>query len=149
MEPLLQHEKRPDLLVVIVPVRQVFVQQPCYVRFIEQALPAKVRTDKELQNLFLELIAYKRRDRSGEAHLLSLRNFRGKDSSSDPTQDRFGLAASHFYRILQRIELLDEIGGEKWRAQLDRMQHRRAVRVGQHVVGQVLLLVEVGDRAER
>ena len=39
VEPFLQHEQRPDLLVVIVPVREVLVQKPRDVLLAEDPLP--------------------------------------------------------------------------------------------------------------
>ncbi len=80
----------------------------------------------------------------------ALENLRGQEAPARASAAATWSCPSRiFIRSGSALSVHREVGGEERRAKLDRVEHRRAVGIGQHVVGQVLLLVLIGKPSER
>src|SRR5215475_14235398 len=93
---------------MVVPAREVIVEEPRDVVIAKQPLGGEVRRTEIFADLLPELVANEGRYRRSEPNLAASSDLYREHPVRDSPQDRFRLASAHFDRIRQAIQRSEE-----------------------------------------
>ena len=140
--PQLEHHERPEAVAVVGAARRMLVEQPFDGRGAEPAARARRLAEQEVARERAQLAAEPRGERNAEAALAAAGDARREIVCERAAQRDLAFAAAPLQVVGQREAELDDAMVEQRRAQLERVRHRRDVRLRQEVAGQVGLDVE-------